>query len=158
MRSARLTARTFRCPGCFASLRSVQMAGLACRLGRRFKAFRALRSQPETCVLMLFYGHPAKASAFCLSFFSEVCKAKACGGLILALLAQGNNYQYYQSYYIRQHLIQLLYRKLRACRYVEVQYVESAEEYGSQHAYIRTPYGEYNQRYGEPAAVAEGIV
>lgn len=34
-------------PVCFASLRSVQGAGLACQLGRRFKAFHALRSPPE---------------------------------------------------------------------------------------------------------------
>ena len=32
----------------FASLRSVQGAGLACRLGWRFKAFHALRSPPAT--------------------------------------------------------------------------------------------------------------
>ena len=32
----------------FASLRSVQGAGLACQLGRRFKAFHALRSPPAT--------------------------------------------------------------------------------------------------------------
>ena len=37
-----------KCPGCFASLRSEQGAGLACRLGRCFKAFHALRSPPET--------------------------------------------------------------------------------------------------------------
>ena len=42
------TARTGKCPGCFASLCSVQGAGLACRLGRRFKARSALRSPPET--------------------------------------------------------------------------------------------------------------
>lgn len=35
-------------PAVFASLRSVQGAGLACRLGRRFKAFHALRSPPAT--------------------------------------------------------------------------------------------------------------
>ena len=34
-------------PGCFASLHSVQGAGLACRLGQRFKALHALRSPPE---------------------------------------------------------------------------------------------------------------
>ena len=35
-------------PAVFASLRSVQGAGLACRLGWRFKAFHALRSPPAT--------------------------------------------------------------------------------------------------------------
>lgn len=35
-------------PAVFASLRSVQGAGLACQLGRRFKAFHALRSPPAT--------------------------------------------------------------------------------------------------------------
>ena len=35
-------------PAVFASLRSVQGAGLACQLGRRFKAFYALRSPPAT--------------------------------------------------------------------------------------------------------------
>ena len=35
-------------PAVFASLRSVQGAGLACQLGRRFKAFHALRSPPVT--------------------------------------------------------------------------------------------------------------
>ena len=42
------TPRTPECPGLFASLRSEQGAGLACRLGRCFKAFHALRSPPET--------------------------------------------------------------------------------------------------------------
>ena len=35
-------------PAVFASLRAVQGAGLACRLGRRFKAFHALRLPPAT--------------------------------------------------------------------------------------------------------------
>ena len=35
-------------PAVFASLRSVQGAGLACQLGRRFKALHALRSPPAT--------------------------------------------------------------------------------------------------------------
>ena len=35
-------------PAVFASLRSVQGAGLACRLGRRFMAFHALRPPPAT--------------------------------------------------------------------------------------------------------------
>ena len=35
-------------PGCFASLRSEQGAGLACRLGQRFKMLCILRSPPET--------------------------------------------------------------------------------------------------------------
>ena len=35
-------------PAVFASLRSVQGAGFACQLGRRFKAFHALRSPPAT--------------------------------------------------------------------------------------------------------------
>ena len=35
-------------PAVFASLRSVQGAGLACQLGRPFKAFHALRSPPAT--------------------------------------------------------------------------------------------------------------
>ena len=48
VRPAEPIARTVACPGCFASLCSVQGAGLACRLGRRFKAFHALRSPPET--------------------------------------------------------------------------------------------------------------
>ena len=48
VRPAEPITRTAACPGCFASLRSEQEAGLACRLGRRFKAFHALRSPPET--------------------------------------------------------------------------------------------------------------
>lgn len=35
-------------PAVFASLRSVQGAGFACQLGRRFKAFHALRLPPAT--------------------------------------------------------------------------------------------------------------
>lgn len=37
VRSAEQTAWTVECPGCFASLRSVQGAGLACKLGQRFE-------------------------------------------------------------------------------------------------------------------------
>ena len=42
------TPDTLNVRGRFASLRSEQGAGLACRLGRCFKAFHALRSPPET--------------------------------------------------------------------------------------------------------------
>ena len=63
------------------------------------------------------------------ALLTEIRQSKAGRRLILALLAQGNNDQYYQSYYVRQHLIQLLYGKLCTGWNVEVQYVESAEEY-----------------------------
>ena len=43
-------------PAVFASLRSVQGAGFACQLGRRFKAFHALRLPPATQL-----GRPFKA-------------------------------------------------------------------------------------------------
>ena len=48
MRSARQTGRTIEVWAVLRHFRSEQEAGLACRLGRRFKAFRALRSPPET--------------------------------------------------------------------------------------------------------------
>ena len=66
-RTSEQTARTLECPGGFASLRSVQGAGLACRLSQRFKAFHALRSPPETltplrcCAAILLALHQLKS-------------------------------------------------------------------------------------------------
>ena len=81
-----------------------------------------------------------------------------CGRLILALLAQRHDDQNDQRDDVGEHLVELLDGKIGTGGDEDVEDVESAEENGRQHADIRTPDRENDQRNGEPAAVAEGVV
>ena len=95
---------------------------------------------------------------FALSFLTEVGQTKRLGRLILALFAQRDHDQHDQRDDIRQHLVKLLDGEVGAAGNEDVQNVAAAEENGGQNAHVRTPDREDDQRDGEPAAVAEGVV
>ena len=100
----------------------------------------------------------AETGALKLSFFSEICKAERGRRLVLALFAHRNDNEHDDGDKVREHLVQLHHVKLRSCRNVEINNVQSAEEYRGYDRKVRSPDREDDQRDGKPAAVAEGIV
>ena len=93
-----------------------------------------------------------------LSLFAEVAQTQRCGRLILALLAQRHDDQNDQRDDVGEHLVELLDGKVGAGGDEDIENVEPAEQDGGQHADVRTPDREDDERDGEPAAVAEGVV
>ena len=61
-------------------------------------------------------------------------------------------------YYIREHLIYLLYGEVGAGRDVQIKYIESAEEHRFPDSPVRTPDREDYQRDSEPSSVTERVV
>ena len=78
--------------------------------------------------------------------------------LVLPLLAQAGDAQHHDGHNVGEHFVQFLHRRVRAGRDVHVQDVESTEENRREHANIRAPDGEDDQRNRQPAAVAERVV
>ena len=93
-----------------------------------------------------------------LSLFAEVAQTQRCGRLILALLAQRHDDQNDQRDDVGEHLVEFLDGKVGAGGDEDIEDVEPAEQDGGQHADVRTPDREDDERDGEPAAVAEGVV
>ena len=93
-----------------------------------------------------------------LPLLSEIGQSQACRGLALALVAQAGEDQHDDGDDVGEHLVELLHGQVHAGGNVHVQDVQPAEEEGGQHADVRPPYREDDQRDGQPAAVAEGVV
>ena len=91
-------------------------------------------------------------------FLAEIRQAEACRGLIFALGAHARDDEHDDRDDIGDHLVQFLDSEVRAARQEDVQDIQSAEEEGREHADVRLPDREDDERDGKPAAVAEGGV
>ena len=91
-------------------------------------------------------------------FLAEIRQAEACGGLILALGAHARDDEHEDRDDIGDHLIELLNGEVHTRRQEDMQDIQSAEEERGKHADVRLPDREDDERDGEPATVAEGVV
>ena len=92
-----------------------------------------------------------------LSFFSEIRGSESGGGLILTLFAHAYHHKYDYGDDIGEHFEKLLGAESESGDIV-VNYIKRTEEEGAEDAGIRLPEREYNERDGEPSAVAEAFV
>ena len=94
--------------------------------------------------------------ACALPFLSEVREPEALGGLVFLLAPDGGDDQHDDRDDVGEHLVELLVRHAGGDEQVED--VQPAEEDAGEDGDVGTPDREDDQRDGQPAAVAEGVV
>ena len=99
----------------------------------------------------------ASENGFVLSFFSEIRKTEACGGLIFLFVSHADDDENKYRDNIRHHFDELLLLKGKILNVV-ISNQQSAEKNRAEDADIRTPNGKDYESDCEPASVAESVV